>query len=185
MLILVRHAMPAVSPDVPPAAWTLSADGLRAASAIRSTLPRDSRLVASTEPKAWQTLGAAGEVERDTRFREIDRPSEPWSDDFREVRAEYVSGARHRGWEAHDDVASRFEAGVAAYSDEGPTTLVVASHGMAMTLWLVSVGAVAQAEAAQFWRELRFPDCHLVDRTARSVRRWPPASRLHDATAAG
>jgi broad specificity phosphatase PhoE len=165
--------MPAATPDVAPTEWTLSPDGLRAAKALRGLLPRDARLVASDEPKAWQTLGDGAEVVRDARFGEIARPEEPWSDDFRDRRADYVSGAAHPGWEPHVDVAERFAAGVAAHDDGGARYVVVATHGMAMTTWLVSLGAVDRADAADFWRGLRFPDCHLVDLEAKTVRRWP------------
>jgi hypothetical protein len=51
---------------------------------------------------------------------------------------------------------------------------------MAMTVWLVSVGAVAESDAEAFWRALRFPDAHLVDVAARTVRRWPQAARLSE-----
>jgi broad specificity phosphatase PhoE len=186
MLILVRHAMPAATPDVAPAEWPLSTDGVRGALALRDLLPRDARLIASTEPKAWQTLGEVTEVVRDARFREIDRPDEPWSDDFRERRAEYVAGKIHPGWEQHADVARRFGAGVAGHYDAGSRAVVIATHGMAMTTWLVSVGAVDREAAAAFWRTLRFPDCHIVDLQLRTVRRWPAAeSRAIGRTTSG
>jgi 2,3-bisphosphoglycerate-dependent phosphoglycerate mutase len=179
MLILVRHAMPAAGPDLPPSEWPLSPEGVAAAAALRELLPRDARLVASSEQKAWQTLGGSGvaddPVGRDRRFREIDRVTEPWADDFRARRAEYVAGASHPGWEPQADVARRFAEGVATHVD-GPRPLVIASHGMAMTVWLVSVGVVAGADAEAFWQALRFPDAHIVDLDARTVRRWPPAA---------
>jgi broad specificity phosphatase PhoE len=178
VLILVRHAMPAAEPDVPPSEWTLSPDGLRAAAAMRKVLPRDAWLVSSPAPKARQTLGDSDDLVYDGRFREVDRPVEPWSDDFRTTRAEYVTGARHRGWEPQAEVAERFAAGVAVHADAGPRPVVVATHGMAMTVWLVSVGALADTDAADFWRGLRFPDCHLIDLEANTVRRWPPAARM-------
>jgi 2,3-bisphosphoglycerate-dependent phosphoglycerate mutase len=180
VLILVRHAMPESSPTAPPTEWPLSADGRRAAAALRVVLPQDARLVASTEPKAWQTLGDVTEVVCDHRFCEVDRPVEPWSDDFRTRRAEYVSGTVHEGWEPHPEVARRFDSGVIAHADGGPQAVVIATHGMAMTVWLVSVGAVAESDAEAFWRALRFPDAHLVDVAARTVRRWPQAARLSE-----
>lgn len=166
--------MPDASPDIAPTDWTLSADGVRAAASLCDGLPRDARLIASTEPKAWQTLGGGDDVARDARFREVDRPVEPWSEDFRSRRAEYVSGARHRGWEPQDEVAARFAAGVEAHVGGGARHVVVASHGMAMTVWLLTLGAVDESDAGTFWRGLRFPDAQLVDLEARTVRRWPP-----------
>ena len=182
MLILVRHAMPDASSTAPPTEWPLSADGRRAAAALRDLLPHDARLVASTEPKAWQTLGDPEGVARDARFCEVDRPLEPWSDDFRTRRAEYVSGVVHDGWEPQAEVARRFSTGVAAHSSSGPQAVVIATHGMAMAIWLVSVGAVAESGAEAFWRGLRFPDAHIVDVDAKSVRRWPQAARMSEQT---
>jgi broad specificity phosphatase PhoE len=169
--------MPDASPDIAPSEWPLSVDGVRAAALLCAGLPRDARLIASTEPKAWQTLGGGDDVARDVRFREVDRPVEPWSSDFRARRAEYVAGARHPGWEPQDEVAARFAAAVEAHIGGGARHVVVASHGMAMTVWLLALGAVGESEAEAFWRGLRFPDAQLVDVEARTVRRWPPTAR--------
>jgi broad specificity phosphatase PhoE len=176
MLILVRHAMPAATPESPPDAWELSDDGARSAASLRALLPRDARLAASTEPKAWQTLGGPDDVELDSRFCEVARPEEPWSDDFRTRRAAYVAGTVPPGWETHESVATRFADGVNALGG-GARPVVVASHGMAITVWLTSIGVIGAESAEAFWRELRFPDAHLVDLDAQTVRRWPPLAQ--------
>ncbi|MBU2665512.1 histidine phosphatase family protein [Actinoplanes bogorensis] len=61
-IILVRHAMPALEPGVAPHRWRLGAEGRAAAGQL--TLPADGYLVASSEPKAAETLSAAGLVHR-------------------------------------------------------------------------------------------------------------------------
>lgn len=174
MLLLVRHAMPAATPEAPPESWPLSPGGLAAARDLRSTLPAGVRFFSSAEPKAWQTLGGGDDVVRDPRFNEVTRVGEPWEGGFRQLRRAYVEGVEHAGWEARRDVAARFEAGVAdARQDAGDRPVVVATHGMAMTGWLVSRGLVAPEAAGDFWADLRFPDCLLVGE--RSVRRiWAP-----------
>lgn len=172
MLILVRHAEPDASPDVPPTAWVLSERGRAAAAALVRTLPHGVSLVSSAEPKAWQTLGGTDAVTRDPRFGEVDRPLEPWSDDFRSARSAYVAGKRHPGWEAHADVVARFQAGVDAALPTDGSAVAIASHGMALTTWLVGVGVLPPDEAAAFWADLRFPDAHAVDLAAREVRRY-------------
>ncbi len=154
--------MPAYDRDVPAHEWPLSPDGLAAARRLTRQLPRDAWLAASDEPKAWQTLEPAGEVARDARFGEVRREGEPWDGPFRELRRAYVDGADHAGWEPRVDVTARFDAGVEDYLVRAAgRPLVVASHGMAMTLWLTArVGLTAPGE---FWASLRFPDAVVVD----------------------
>jgi broad specificity phosphatase PhoE len=96
MLILIRHAMPAFGPDVPAQDWLLSDDGQARAARLATLLPDDAYLVASAEPKAWQTLEPAGTVRRDPRFNEVFR-AEPWEGDYRKLRRAYVDGADHAG----------------------------------------------------------------------------------------
>ena len=156
--------MPMASPESPPGSWHLSAEGRAAASALSGVLPARARLVSSDEPKAWETLGGSSEVTRDSRFNEIIRLGKPWEGNFRELRRLYLEGAAHPGWEPPADAAERFEAGVSDAlheQDDGPT--VIATHGMVMTTWLVSRGAVAQSAAAGFWSDLRFPDCFILE----------------------
>lgn len=161
MLLLVRHAMPLASELTPTNQWPLSADGLRAADRLRSRLPHDAELVASDARRAYETVGGPDcVVERDSRFNEIARPNEPWGGNYREPRRQYVEGIAHPGWEPQRDAATRFDAGVADLQSrfgEGP--IVIGTHGMALTVWLVSIGAVVPDDAADFWAGLRFPDC--------------------------
>ena len=161
-LILVRHALPAFGPDVPPDEWPLSDEGLAAARALVAHLPSEARLVASTEPKAYQTLEPAGAVLRDPRFGEVRREGEPWDGPFRELRRSYVSGADHPGWEPRVVVAARFDAGVREYlAVAGERPLVVATHGMAMTVWISM--RFGLPDPGQFWADLRFPDALAID----------------------
>ncbi|MET9315354.1 histidine phosphatase family protein [Kribbella sp. NPDC003505] len=170
VLILVRHAMPAHGPDTPARDWALAPEGQVAARSLCGRLPTGARLVASSEPKAIASLGPAGNVVQDPRFDEISR-AEVYGETFREQRRAYVDGADHIGWEARDDVIRRFEAGVVehiAAADGRP--VVIASHGMAMTLWLTA--AVGLDDPGAFWADLRFPDAHVVDIVAGKVVRF-------------
>jgi broad specificity phosphatase PhoE len=165
-LLLVRHAMPAIEPAVPPHEWSLSDEGRAAAAALR--LPPDPYLVASGEPKAWQTLEPAGPVIHDARFGEIRREGEPWEGPYRELRRSYVDGADHPGWERRADVARRFDEGVDDHlvRAEG-RPVVIGSHGMAITVWLTArTGLTAPGD---FWAALRFPDVISVDLSIRRV----------------
>ena len=123
---------------VPPQEWPLAGDGRVAARRLTAYLPSGAYLAASDEPKAWQTLEGAGEVIRDPRFGEVRREGEPW-DGFRELRRAYVDGAEHPGWEPRAEVAARLEAAVEDYvARVAGRPLVVASHGMVVTVWLTA-----------------------------------------------
>ncbi len=161
MLYLVRHAMPEIRPEVPPAEWELGARSHRDARALAGRLPAGGLLVASAEPKARQTLEPAGPVRTDERFNEVWR-DEPYGGDFRARRLGYVTGTDHPGWEPRDEAAARFAAGVRYWlSQVDGRPLVIASHGMAMTLWLTATGRVA--DPGTFWAGLQFPDLVRVD----------------------
>jgi broad specificity phosphatase PhoE len=169
MLFLVRHAMPAFGPDAPPAAWELSGEGWCSAAGLRLVLPADAVLVSSREPKARQTLEPVGAVWTDGRFNEVER-DEPYDGDFRARRRAYVTGTDHAGWEPRGEVVARFTAGVRFWSAQtGGRPLVIASHGMAMTVWLAAM--VGVADAGTFWADLRLPDVFTVDVAAKAVAR--------------
>lgn len=173
MLVLVRHAMPAFGPDTPAHEWVLSEEGRLAATELAQRLPADARLVSSDEPKAYQTLEPLGVATRDERFNEIWRHGEPWDGDFRELRRAYVDGIDHAGWEPRAEVAERFDHGIRAQLESaGDGPLVVASHGMAMTLWLTR--RIGLPDPGAFWAGLQFPDAHVVNLEAGTVARLRP-----------
>ena len=162
MLILVRHAMPACEQSVPPELWPLSVEGREAARAL--DLPPGAYLVASGEVKAWQTLEPFGAAVRDARFNEIRRRAEPWDGNFRELRRAYVDGADHEDWEPRASVVARFDAAIEDHTVRGGgRPVVVATHGMAMTLWLTV--KIRLPDPARFWESLRFPDAYCLNPT--------------------
>ncbi|MEV0900816.1 histidine phosphatase family protein [Actinoplanes sp. NPDC049802] len=172
-LFLVRHAMPAFAPDVHTAAWNLSSEGRREARKLARTLPTGALLVASQEPKARQTLEPAGAVHSDERFGEVAR-DEPYEGDFRARRRAYVAGTDYAGWEPRDQVSARFAEGVRFWiARAGERPLVIASHGMALTLWLTTT--IGLADPGAFWTGLRLPDLLAVDLTGKRVTRPDPA----------
>jgi len=126
-------------------------------------------LVSSQEPKARQTLEPTGPVFADARFNEVAR-NEPYHGDFRARRTAYLAGADHPGWEPREQVAARFGAGIKHWHLRAATRpLVVATHGMAMTLWLAH--AIDLAEPTSFWDDLRLPDLFEVNLATRSADR--------------
>ncbi|NUR59617.1 MAG: histidine phosphatase family protein [Catenulispora sp.] len=168
-LILVRHAMPDFSRDIPARDWPLSADGREAAATVAAWIAAEvpeALLVASSETKAVQTLAPAGEVRRDARFDEVERV-EPFGGEFRRLRREYVGGVEHVGWEPRARVVERFDAALREHGDG--RTVVVATHGMALTLWVAA--RIGVDDPVAFWEELRFPDVLRIDVAARNLER--------------
>jgi len=164
----VRHAFPEVDSSVDPAECALSIAGTEAAKALE--LPRDALIVSSPERKALQTVSLAAEVAEvavvvDPAFREVDRV-ETVHAGFREARRAWVSGAldkRHEGWELPEEAATRFADALLRFS---APHLVVGTHGMALTAWMVSCGVVDRgAPAVDFWDQLRFPEVMTVELT--------------------
>jgi len=136
-------------------------------------LPVDAYLVASTEPKALGTVAPFGPVVTDPRFGEITRPASGSSEDWRELRLAYVEGADHPGWEPRSAVVGRFDSGINDHWVRAAgRPLVVASHGMAMTLWLTA--RIGLDAPGAFWSSLRLPDVLAVDLVARTVARLSP-----------
>lgn len=161
--------MPAFSPDAPSDVWDLSSEGHREARALTRSIPSGSLLVASREPKAQQTLEPAGPVHTDKRFNEVVR-DEPYHGDFRARRRAYVTGTEHLGWEPREQVVSRFAAGLQFWSDQAEgRPLVVATHGMAMALWLTAT--IGLTDPGTFWDTLRLPDLLSVDVAGSQVTR--------------
>lgn len=163
--------MPKVSPTLDPALWPLSLEGRRAAQELRQRLPPTARVwVASQELKAFETLQClspkdGGAILQDARFNEVQR-DEPFDDDFRSRRRAWVEGkldARHTGWETPQDAARRVDEAVREFAARG-YPLIIGSHGMVLTAWLVHRARVQSgAEAGMFWEALAFPDLVEID----------------------
>lgn len=158
-ITLIRHAMPTVDPTTPAHTWGLSPEGHHAATALR--LPTgDCHHAASTEPKAAQTLHAArphATVHTDPGFSEILRPHDPTTtgEQHRALAAAYLTGTHHPGWETHDQALTRFDAAITRHATHAHH-LIVATHGMVMTLWLTTT--LGLDDPVAYWRALTFPD---------------------------
>jgi broad specificity phosphatase PhoE len=161
--------MPALSPETPPEQWQLGPAGRRGAETLRHVIPPGAVLVSSQEPKALQTLEPAGQVFTDARFNEVSR-NEPFHGDFRARRRTYINGANHPGWEPRQQVAERFDTGINFWHPRAdPQPLVIATHGMAMTLWLAAIMDIV--DPAGFWADLRLPDIIEVNLATRTFGR--------------
>jgi len=161
--------MPAVRPEARPEHWELDDAGRRGAETLRQVIPQGALLISSEEPKARQTLEPSGNVLTDARFNEVSR-DEPYDGDFRARRRSYITGTNHPGWEPRRQVTARFGTAIEFWvSIAAGRPLIVATHGMAMTLWLTT--AANLADPAAFWADLRLPDLFEVNPGTRTVNR--------------
>jgi broad specificity phosphatase PhoE len=164
-IVLVRHAMPVMEPEVPPDRWRLGDEGRAAARELAHALPRAPFAVTSDEPKARESAEelvavCGGTLTVDARVAETRRPR-GWDANFAESARQLVAGRRHDGWESQHAVVARFDSAVReAVEARAGAPLVVVTHGQALTLWLQSIGAVD--DAPRFWSELAFPDAWIV-----------------------
>lgn len=158
-IILIRHALSAVDPNVDSREWGLAPGAREEAERLARMLPDDigDTIWTSSEKKAIQTASAIAGVhglrlEVDERFGEVTRP---WTGgDYRSLARRYLAGDVPNGWERPDDVIERFRAGVG----EGGSLIV--DHGLAMSLFL---GASTGIDVVSFWDALTLPDAWLLD----------------------
>lgn len=159
-IILIRHGLPAVAPDVDSREWGLAAGAAEAAQRLATMLSDDigDTIWTSSERKAIETAEAIARIRDlrvavDERFGEVRRP---WTaGDYRAEALRYLSGDVPDGWEEPAAVVERFSAATRA---TGARTIV--DHGLAMALY---AGSVATIDVRELWAALTLPDAWLVD----------------------
>ncbi|WP_179277356.1 histidine phosphatase family protein [Actinoplanes regularis] len=174
-LFLVRHAKPVVDPEVPAEQWQLAQESRVAARLIRLHVKHPAYYVASSEPKAAQTMqeiAGAQRVVTDDDLTEVHRPHVWLTDeDYHGAALAYANGRCPDGWESLERVIERFDAAVvrhAAAAAERGQTLVVGTHGLAPTVWMASRYRL-DPDPARFWEGLRFPDIVEIDLQSQTV----------------
>ncbi len=171
-VILVRHALSAVDPDIDSKRWGL-ADGapddcVRLADALGL---RPAVIYASDEQKAVDTASAVaqrvgGAVRIDARFGEVERPFT--HGDYRSLAARYLHGGEAEGWEPRDAVLERFSSALSDGEEATDDAIVVVNHGLAMSL---HVASVVDVDVVAFWTALTFPDAWALDASTGELRR--------------
>jgi len=160
-ITFVRHAMPKVEAAALPDVWELSPAGV-ASAAARLLSVVGATPISSPERKARQTTALITGMDEelvvtDARFGEVVRV-ERVHDGFRPARAAWIAGrldTRHHGWETPKAAAQRFHEGLLAHRADH---LIVGTHGMVLTAWLIAQSQVQHGDAAvAFWDALDFP----------------------------
>lgn len=164
-LTMVRHSLSEIRPDLPPALWRLSSDGVTRARSFAMRLdPGTATCVfTSSEPKAAETAHLLGgiwkvPVEEVAGLHEHERHEArilsraQFEERIREMFArpsELVFGA-----ESADDARRRFTATVMHLIRRTVGDLVIVSHGTVMALF---VGAETGIEPFPFWKRQEMP----------------------------
>ena len=161
-LLLVKHALPEIQPDVPAKHWLLGEEGraqsLLLAERLRPHCP--SVVVTSDEPKAAETGRIAAEVlgvlcYSVSGLHENDRNGFPYFEDLNDLEAALKtffdeSDKRVIGRESAYEAQQRFVQAVEAALNPHPTqTVAIVAHGTVNTLL---VAAHNDAEPFTFWK---------------------------------
>jgi broad specificity phosphatase PhoE len=165
-LILVKHSLPEIFPDVPAAQWQLSDEGRRRCAALAERLRpyQPVALVASREPKATET-GALVASALDTPFataeglHEHDRSNVGWasSEDFAAAVERFFARPSElvMGRETADAARERFARAVEQVLAEHPTgNLAIVAHGTVITLLVAAHNPI---EPFPLWQRLGLP----------------------------
>ncbi|MHB9144289.1 MAG: histidine phosphatase family protein [Symbiobacteriia bacterium] len=174
-LYLVRHAAPVQDFTQPPDRWLLSPEGEAQAEALsREPFWQSVRAVyTSPEPKALATVAPAARryglpLRAVDCLREVARPGGQRFDDYPNVVAQYLATPKGNlnGWEPNARVRGRIGACVWRLLDpeqnpDAAGPIVVASHGLALTLLLATIQN--QAPSFALWQSMRQPDWAKVE----------------------
>ena len=174
-IVLVRHAMPELERGVASTLWGLAEASREDCVMLAHALPAGISTIVFTseERKARETADVLAlrrglQVATDAGFGEVDRPT-VWDDDYRAVAAKYLATGTGEGWEPRDAVVRRFDSAIErslAVTVSG--TLVVVDHGLALSLWLDSFGAI---DLVPFWQALTLPDAWLFEPDSKALER--------------
>jgi len=160
-VLFIRHAMPAVDKSVSARLWRLSDEGREAAQTLAEglQLPEDVYVVSSDEVKAKETAAALSDrIVVDSRVQEVSRP---WTKgDYKSIARDWLSGEPVEGWESREAVLRRLSEAVDEAQEKAEGSVVVVTHGMAMSTYISSV---ARVDPVSFWSDLGFPDARLLD----------------------
>ncbi len=165
-LILIKHAMPAIDEAAPSKDWPISPEGRVAAARLAEKLAPyvPAYVIASTEPKAADTgrivaerLGAP--IAFDGDLVETHRETVGWLPRARvEAGVEGLFRAPDKltyGEETGDHAFGRFAGALDRHGSAHPDeTLIVASHGTVISLWL---SRRLDDDPMPLWRGLALP----------------------------
>lgn len=171
-MILVRHSVPAIIPELPASEWHLSDLGrhrcIQMAERLRPHSPQI--IVSSTEPKALETAQIVGRllnthVETWNDLHEHVRTNVPFFKDPADFKAKVARFFAEPdklvlGGETANQAHSRFSRAVAKAVKAYPSkTVAICTHGTVMTLFVTRANDL---EPFPFWSQLKLPSSVLL-----------------------
>jgi broad specificity phosphatase PhoE len=170
LLYLVRHASPAVRPDIPSPLWELSERGAEEARALGETARGWGlqALYSSSEPKAMATAAIIGDAVglpvlvadglQELRFDQWIPNADAFGEAVRTILEH--PGRSVRGAERADAAAARFDAAVRLI-EGGPSPAALVSHGRVLTAWLRQ--RLRLDDPYALWRSIPMPGWTAID----------------------
>lgn len=165
-LILVKHSLPEINPEVDARDWRLSAEGRSRCVALAQQLApyQPTQFVSSDEPKAVETAEiiaakftlpnavAAGLHEHDRR----NTPYLASRQDFEAAIVKFFDKPNQLvyGNETANQASSRFTTAVSKICKASEGNLVIVSHGTVITLFVAAHNAI---KPFAFWKNLAMP----------------------------
>ncbi len=173
-LILVKHALPELSPEIAPKEWPLGEKGLKQAKKfaqfVQDNLDVDPIIYSSEESKAVDTAKVLAEalglnLKTNPNLGEIDRASSEILDEEGHVsRNEAIfkkSSEAILGKESADQALERFENGIKEIlKDPQEDERLVVTHGTVMSLFLAKHNK--EIDAFDIWQKLSCPSYAVV-----------------------
>lgn len=169
-IYFIRHATPAVQPNVPAPEWPLADRGIEEARALGVTAQQwDLKaLYSSTEPKAQSTALLIGDavglpvnvVEglEETRLDWWINNSDEFGEAVRQILEEPKMSLR--GAERAEAAATRFASAIRLI-EQGPFPAAVVTHGRVLTAWLAQTLGLEDPFAV--WRSIPMPGWTTLD----------------------
>lgn len=169
-LYLIRHATPAVQPNVPAPQWPLSERGADEARTLATTAQSwgIEALYSSGEAKARSTALIIGEVLglpvnvvdglQETRLDVWISNSDEFGDAVRQILEQPEVSLR--GAERAGAAGDRFDAAIEIIG-EGPFPAAVVTHGRVLTSWLTQ--RLAIEDPFSLWRSIPMPGWTRID----------------------
>jgi broad specificity phosphatase PhoE len=167
-LYLIRHASPAIQPNVPSEQWTLSERGIEEARELATvaTTWGLQAVYSSTEPKAQATalilgdaVGLFAQVVDGAQELRFDRWV-PNADEFAEMIRSILDRETVHGAEPATAAAARFAAAVGLV-EQGAFPAAIVSHGRILTAYLTQL--LNLEDPFELWRSIPMPGWALID----------------------
>lgn len=174
-LILVKHARPAISPELPAAQWTLSESGRAACEPLARALAlwKPEALIASAEPKAAETAQLTAERlgvlwRTAPGLHEHDRAGAPYfaaEADFAAAVAALFLRPAERVYEREtaNEALARFNAAIVpALAQESARSTAIVTHGTVIALYTAQLWNMDGRAGYDLWRRLGLPSLVVV-----------------------